>query len=95
MDNGIPGPGSYTERDTLRNSKSASTFKFGNSKRTEVVSKTAGEQPGPGNYSGFENAMGKGPKFTLGGKPKNTNKNDHPGPGSYNNVDGSTIKSKP
>lgn len=74
IDNGIPGPGSY-DSNGLKGSKSASTFKFGSGKRGDIVAKTASEQPGPGNYSGFEDKFGNGPKITLGGKPKDLNRN--------------------
>ena len=69
----------------MKATKSVSTFKFGSSKRNDIVPKTASELPGPGNYSGFEDKFGKGPKVTLGGKPKDLNKNQNPGPGSYDN----------
>jgi len=39
--------------------------------------------PGPGNYSSH-GKFGKGvPSFTMGGKTKDLNKNDLPGPGQY------------
>lgn len=50
------------------------------SKRGDLVSKTARELPGPGNY---EPAPSKSVAFTMGGKPRDTQDSSKPGPGHY------------
>lgn len=48
-DSGIPGPGAYDKNYELTKSKQ-SAAKIGSSKRTDIVSKSLLEMPGPGNY---------------------------------------------
>jgi hypothetical protein len=57
--------------------------RFGNSKRTHIVSKEAGDMPGPGNYTDESNTFGKdGKKFTFSGK-RGEKYSETPGPGTY------------
>jgi hypothetical protein len=44
--------------------------------------------PGPGNYSVIEERdFSNGPKFTFSQTTRHYNKNENPGPGSYNEAD--------
>ena len=52
------------------------------SKRGDLVSKTARDLPGPGNYE-HDTAIGKSFAYTMGGKSKEVQDNSKPGPGHY------------
>mmetsp|Transcript_22771 Transcript_22771/g.21972 ORF Transcript_22771/g.21972 Transcript_22771/m.21972 type:complete len:138 (-) Transcript_22771:738-1151(-) len=83
--NGIPGPGTYDEKDGVNKAKTKST-KFGQSSRdTNLLYKSIVEIPGPGNYNGLESKkFGKeAVSVSIGGKPKQNKDNGHPGPGAY------------
>lgn len=44
-----PGPGAYDAKDSINRDKSPS-YRLGTGKRSEVISKSIIEQPGPGMY---------------------------------------------
>ena len=58
------------------------SYRFGASKRGDLVLKEVAEVPGPGNYD-ERRSFSEGRGFTIGGR-KETKTNDIPGPGSYN-----------
>lgn len=61
------------------------SYKIGSSTRSDIVSKSLKEMPGPGNYDQFGNFGSKTATgcFTIGEKTTYTFKNENPGPGSY------------
>lgn len=88
--NNTPGPGAYatSNADKLRGSKS-SMGKIGTTKRADIwesQTKSAKNQPGPGNYIGSTDTFGKSVKgaATMGSKHREM-RNENPGPGHYNN----------
>lgn len=91
-----PGPGGYaSETNNLRGSKS---FRIGSEERnTKFGAHELGDKsslPGPGNYDGNMNLIGKDlKKVTIGGKPIRNDSTLGPGPGGYasdtNNLKGS------
>ena len=83
MRNDSPGPGHYSPEHNVVKDKVV-TYKMDNrSTRTDIVSKTARDMPGPGNYHDTKE-FGKGaPSFTIRGKPEDRTRYDSPGPGHY------------
>jgi hypothetical protein len=62
------------------------TQKIGTSKRGDIVDKRAVELPGPGNYDGNMDLIGKNAKkVTIGVKAPRKDDTLGPGPGGYNN----------
>lgn len=58
------------------------SYRFGSSKRNDIVDKKRTELPGPGNYGDIDE-FGKTKKsYTFGTKNKDKY-NENPGPGSY------------
>jgi hypothetical protein len=79
-----PGPGAYDGDTNTVKSKNTYTYKFGSSKRTDIVtSKSYMELPGPANYNNEEiNSFGKNAvKVSIKGKAKDTKDSGVPGPG--------------
>jgi hypothetical protein len=79
-----PGPGTYDANSNAVNSKNTYTYKFGSSKRSEMVtSKSYMDLPGPANYNNDEvNTFGKNAiKVSIKGKAKDTRDSGVPGPG--------------
>ena len=82
----MPGPGSYNQTDTLNRFKNGNlSYRFGESKRGELIQKDVAETPGPGNYN-ERRAFSETRGFTFSSRKENK-QNDIPGPGSYNQVD--------
>lgn len=77
-----PGPGEYEPSNTQTKDK-AITYKMSSGKRTEIVSQTAREMPGPGMYDSPTKIGKGGPSFAMQGKTKEMKTLDVPGPGSY------------
>ena len=61
------------------------SFKFGTSKRIDVVKRGVIDLPGPGNYND-KSSFSEGKGFSMG-KRSSSKLNDNPGPGSYNQTD--------
>jgi hypothetical protein len=78
----IPGPGSYNAKDFLTKD-TAQVHSISKSKRQDIVGKEAKEMPGPGNYREGKEFGKDAVSFKMGGKSKDTMRNDSPGPGNY------------
>lgn len=77
----VPGPGSYSEIDTLKRDKSPS-FRMGTGQRTDIVSKEVTTSPAPGHYDQRSN-IGGGPQFTFQSRNEPKRRDNTPGPGGY------------
>ena len=80
-----PGPGDYEARESQTKERIV-TYQIAKSKRVDIVSREARNQPGPGNY-GSPSKLGDGIKYNIGEKRDPARDNGHPGPGTYNNDD--------
>lgn len=54
----IPGPGAYDKNYTMVKTKEHAV-KIGSSKRSEFISRSVMEMPGPGNYEHHQSSIGK------------------------------------
>jgi hypothetical protein len=77
-----PGPGAYNAKDFLTKDN-IQAHSISKSKRADIVGRDAKELPGPGNYSDGKEFGKDAIAFKMGGKAKETNRNDSPGPGNY------------
>ena len=94
-----PGPGEYSFDKSLNKTlANAPRWGMGSGTSTQMDPRIKNRDcsPGPGKYNTSEN-MGRGPKYSLGGKnfPSTKWKDSIPGPGNYNSATTVLLKTNP
>jgi len=93
QNNDSPGPGGYDANESLTKSR-VQAYKMSNTQRTQIVDKTKTGSPGPGIYDS-PSKLGKGVSYSIGEKRESKNRNDLPGPGSYEDHHSNVRSSNP